>query len=128
MSEDASRSTSVKNFPVGPSSTYTGPVSSSVTVSGPTLDGYGFLPLWHGPVSLVGTAGISYLDGNAKIAAGNISTSGSKSEFGWRAGGGIEWSIGDRFSVSIIGRYQSASFREIANNALVANAGFNFYF
>lgn len=104
------------------------PYTSKVTVSGPTLDAYGFLPLWHSAFSLVGTAGVSYLDGKAKISGPMGSVSAGKSEFGYRAGGGIEWRPVEHFGVAVLGRYQSADFSGVANHAFVGSVGFNVYF
>ena len=104
------------------------PYTSKATVSGPTLDAYAFLPLWHGPVSLVGTAGVSYLDGKAEITGPSGSIDSGKSEFGYRAGGGVEWRPTQNFGLRVIARYQSADFNGVANHAFVGSLGFNFYF
>ena len=104
------------------------PFTTHVSVAGPTLDLYGYLPLFHSPVSLFGTIGGSYLDGSAKVTIGTVETNASKSEIGYRVGGGIEWRPSNIFGIRGSVRYQSADFDGLASNAIITGIDFNFYF
>lgn len=103
--------------------------NGKITVYGPTADVLGFLPLWNGPISLVGTTGVSYLrasvHGDTDV---DIGGSAAKSEFGWRIGGGLEWKPAEHYGIRLITRYQTADFDGLANGAVTANIGLNYYF
>jgi hypothetical protein len=43
-----------------------------ISISGPTLDLYGYLPLFHSHYSLFGTIGSSYLDGSVSMTSGAV--------------------------------------------------------
>jgi opacity protein-like surface antigen len=103
------------------------PWSSKVSLSGPTFDVYGYMPLFHGPVSLLGTVGASYLRGSTTISVNGFEVKGAKSELGYRVGGGVEWRPQDRLGVRALVRFQSADFDGMASRSIIAVVGCNFY-
>lgn len=112
-----------------PATNYTG----KIDVHGPTLDLYGYMPLFKSKLSVFATGGVSYLTGKATIEVGSLngqpfSFESSKSEFGYRVGGGVEWRFIEEFSIRATARYQSADFGGLMNNAIVGQIGVNFYF
>jgi opacity protein-like surface antigen len=109
------------------SKTVTGatPYQTKLSVSTPTVDAYGFLPV-AGSLSLVGTAGVGYATSHAENN-GPTPFKVSKNDFAFRAGGGLEWRPVPGFGLQAIGRYQSMN-STIAKSGLQFMLGGNLYF
>lgn len=115
---------------VGPGVVAAAPFSTSVKVSGFTLDGLGYLPLSDsGQFELIGTAGVSWMTGEIEATVpGAGSGDADESEFGFRVGGGAQVNLTDKFSLRGLVRYQTADFDGVADNAWIYSAGLNFNF
>ncbi len=71
-----------------------------------SLDALGYLPLgWGSPWALYGDVGGTYYFANAHTAT---ASSGNESNFGARAGGGLQYMIDEDLGVRLSGRYEWA--------------------
>ncbi len=103
--------------------------ANKVEVHSVTLDGYGFLPLFHSDVSLFATAGGMFANVYATNTTATATTAiANKSEFDYRVGGGVQWNMLGVARLRCTLRYQSADFAGAASHAVVASLGMNFTF
>lgn len=103
-------------------------VNTKVNVQGGAFDAMGYLPIGNSKFELIGTAGVSYLKGDAGLngAGGHLSL--SKWETKGRVGGGAQYWITDNINLRGIVRYQGASFSSTLDDAIIYSAGLNFQF
>lgn len=115
---------------VGPGVVAAAPFSTSVKVQGLTLDGLGYLPVTEsGQFELIGTAGVSWMKGEIEATIPGVGSGNSdESEFGFRAGGGAQFNLTDKFSIRGLARYQTADFEDVVDNAWTYTVGVNFSF
>lgn len=95
---------------------------TKVKWEGLTLDAFGYYPA--GPVELVATGGVSWADGTAAVNGFEF----SEDEFGYRAGGGLQYNVSENVSVRGLVRWQSADFKGFAEDAITYSAGINYSF
>ena len=102
---------------------------NKVSVAGPNIDLLGYFPLTNtGTVSVIGTVGASDDAAQTGVEINGITTTVKETSFGGRAGAGLEWRPVRFFSVDLIGRYQTASFKGISNGGENVSMDFNIYF
>lgn len=106
--------------------------ADKMTVYGPNIDALVYLPLWTDKFSLIGTIGATYDVGKSSIetepAGIAQTTTTQKSVFGGRGGVGLELRPARFFSIDLIGRYQTTTFKGYGSGAKVATMDFNIYF
>lgn len=115
---------------VGPGVVAAAPFTTSVKVQGFTLDGLGYLPVTEsGQFELIGTVGVSWMKGKIEATIPGVgSGSSDESEFGFRAGGGAQFNLTDKFSVRGLARYQTADFEDVVDSAWTYTVGLNYSF
>ena len=105
-----------------------GSVTTNVKVSGPTFDGMIYIPVKSGDFRFVGTIGLSDYTGKATTVIGTTNYYSDRTERGFRAGGGAEYTFTPHVSGRVLIRYQSADFDGLLNNTILTTAGLNFRF
>jgi len=104
-------------------------LSTKVKLQGVTLDGMAYLPLGDSnKFNLIGTAGVSWIRGDSKLATEFGSASGNESELGLRVGAGAEFNITNNINFRGIARYQTADFSGVLDNIWVYSLGVNYSF
>lgn len=101
--------------------------STNLDLWGVTLDGMGYLPI-HEKFELIGTAGVSWINGESSIDVDGTNLSLEEQEFGFRLGAGGQFNVTEQWNVRGLARYQSADFDDSANNAVVYTLGLNYNF
>lgn len=115
---------------VGPGTVATGDFKTKVQTQGGTLDLMGYLPV--GPkdrFDLIGTGGATWTHAKLDLNVPGAGSSGvSDNEWGWRAGGGVQFHLTPQLNLRGLVRYQSADFKDIADHAVTYTVGLNYEF
>ncbi len=115
---------------VGPGTVAAADFTTDVKIQGVTLDALGYLPLdAKGQFELIGTAGLSWMKGEVKATVpGAGSADVDESEIGFRGGAGAQFNFTNQVNVRGLARYQSADFKDVADNAWTYSLGLNYSF
>lgn len=109
---------------VGPGTVALTNFTTHTRVQGVTLDAMGYLPVTQ-QVELIGTAGLLWNQAKAEFAGyGNE----KKSEIDWRIGAGAQVNVVNNVNLRGLVRYQTADFKDVADNAWVYTIGVNYGF
>lgn len=115
---------------VGPGTVAGSDFSTKVKLQGITLDALGYLPLGASEkFEVIGTAGISWIDGEIESTVPGVGTASTdENEFGFRIGGGAQYSFTENVSIRGLARYQTADFSDVAEDAITLSVGLNYSF
>ena len=105
-------------------------IDTSVKLKGFTLDLLGYAPLMD-RLEGIGTIGVSHIKAEYDVDAAALgigSFGGDETEWGYRAGLGLQYDLNQNINFRGIARYQSADFEDSTDNVMVYSAGLNFTF
>ncbi|MDE2501151.1 MAG: outer membrane beta-barrel protein [Alphaproteobacteria bacterium] len=103
------------------------PFHSTMAVSGPVLDMYGYLPAGDGGLSLLATAGLTYLHAKSNLVLDGVATSTAKASLGYRVGVGFEWRPSEHVGFRFVARYQPVYLDKVAHGSATFGETVDFY-
>ncbi len=104
------------------------PFHSTMTVGGPMLDIYGYLPVEDNSLSLLATAGLTYFHAKSDVVLSGVATRTAKSALGYRVGVGFEWRPSKHVGFRFVARYQPVYLDKVSRDATTLEQNIDFYF
>lgn len=105
------------------------PYALKARLTGATLDAIGYLPVTQDKsLELLGTVGLSYIRADLTLDMLGVTVKDDESEWGLRAGAGVQYNLTEQVSFRGLARYQTADFEDSADHALVLTLGAQYRF